>query len=99
MESVLRCQSIVSKKSEDVSPLVALCRAHYTRSTRGTGQIVTKIARKPRGIGAELKAAADGESGIVLYLEMIEGDEREKMKQWHADWSQLRSANEMCGEV
>jgi hypothetical protein len=35
----------------------------------------------------------------VLYLEMIEGDEREKMKQWHADWSQLRSANEMCGEV
>jgi hypothetical protein len=33
---------------------------------------VIKIARKPRGIGAE---AADGESGI-----MIEGKEREKMK-------------------
>jgi hypothetical protein len=47
---------------------------------------VTKIQRKPRGIGAELKAAADGQSGIMLHLEMIEGKEREKVKKWHAEY-------------
>ena len=47
---------------------------------------VTKIARKPRGIGAELKASADGESGIMLHLEMIEGKERESIKKWHHEY-------------
>jgi hypothetical protein len=47
---------------------------------------VTKIQRKPRGIGAELKAAADGQSGIMLHLEMIEGKEREKVKKWHTEY-------------
>ena len=47
---------------------------------------VTKIQRKPRGIGAELKAAADGQSGIMLHLEMIEGKQRENVKKWHAEY-------------
>ena len=33
----------------------------------------TKIMRKPQGIGAELKSLADGESGILLHLEFMEG--------------------------
>ena len=34
----------------------------------------TKIMRKPQGIGAELKSLADGESGILLHLEFMEGN-------------------------
>ena len=34
---------------------------------------ITKIIRKPQGIGAELKAAADGESGAILRIEVQEG--------------------------
>ena len=33
----------------------------------------TKIARKPEGVGAELKVLADGESGIMLRLDVMEG--------------------------
>ena len=33
----------------------------------------TKLMRKPQGIGAELKSLADGESGILLHLEFMEG--------------------------
>ncbi|EGZ13033.1 hypothetical protein PHYSODRAFT_512848 [Phytophthora sojae] len=32
----------------------------------------TKIPRKPEGIGAEIKAIADGDSGILLGLELVE---------------------------
>ena len=40
---------------------------------------VTKIARKPEGIGIELKALACGESGVILKLEVMEGkDEMHK---------------------
>lgn len=36
---------------------------------------VTKIARKPKGVGAEVKSLADGESGVLLGLEIMEGRE------------------------
>lgn len=39
-----------------------------------------KIARKPEGIGAEMKAAACGESGITLQLDIMEGAEAMKSK-------------------
>jgi hypothetical protein len=42
----------------------------------------TKIMRKPQGIGAELKSLADGESGILLHLELMEGRERQAAKQF-----------------
>ena len=41
---------------------------------------VTKIARKPEGVGAELKAAADGETNIMLSLDIMEGKERQRVK-------------------
>ena len=36
---------------------------------------VTKIPRKPEPVGLELKDMCDGESGIMLYLEIMEGKE------------------------
>jgi len=37
------------------------------------GVHITKIARKPEGVGIEVKASADGSSGILLRLEIHEG--------------------------
>ncbi|KAF1790876.1 PiggyBac transposable element-derived protein [Phytophthora cactorum] len=33
----------------------------------------TKIARKPQGVGTKLKSVADGEIGILLGLDLVEG--------------------------
>lgn len=40
----------------------------------------TKIVRKPEGMGAELKALAGGESGILLKLDIMEGKETNQKK-------------------
>lgn len=45
----------------------------------------TRIARKPKGIGSELKAVADGETGIMLGLEIQEGAARMKNKEFMDD--------------
>ena len=42
----------------------------------------TKIMRKPQGIGAELKSLADGESGILLHLEFMEGKAANETKEF-----------------
>ena len=42
----------------------------------------TKIARKPKGIGAELKSCACGESNVMLRLELQEGEEAMKLKEY-----------------
>lgn len=47
---------------------------------------VTKIKRKPRGVGAEMKSICDGESNIMLRLEIMEGSERQKLKPYHAEY-------------
>jgi hypothetical protein len=41
---------------------------------------VTKIPRKPEGIGAEIKAMACGATGILLRLEIMEGQRRQADK-------------------
>ena len=41
---------------------------------------ITKIPRKPKGVGIELKASADGETGCLLQLEMQEGQVAEAKK-------------------
>ena len=48
----------------------------------------TKIVRKPRGVGAEAKAVCDGESGVMLRLDFMEGQERQHQKQWHAEYGE-----------
>lgn len=55
---------------------------------RGNHVHVTKIQRKPKSVGFELKASADGESGILLNLELQEGVDSSPKKyselQFHA---------------
>ncbi|KAJ0407213.1 hypothetical protein ATCC90586_004525 [Pythium insidiosum] len=52
----------------------------------------TKIARKPEGKGTELKAIADGDSGILLGLELVEGTTRQRAKPyWTARISVLQA--------
>ena len=43
---------------------------------------VTKIARKPKGVGAELKDAADSETNIIIRLELQEGAEHMAAKKF-----------------
>ena len=42
----------------------------------------TKIVRKPEGVGAELKSLCDGESGILLHLEIMEGKDAQGVKEF-----------------
>jgi hypothetical protein len=42
----------------------------------------TKIMRNPQGIGAELKSLCDGESGILLKLEFMEGRDAQDLKEF-----------------
>jgi hypothetical protein len=44
---------------------------------------VTKIQRKPRGVGVEMKALCDGQSNIMLQLEIMEGATRQAAKMFH----------------
>ena len=48
----------------------------------------TKIKRKPRGVGAEAKAVGDGESGVLLRLDFMEGEQRQRAKQYHAEYGE-----------
>ena len=43
---------------------------------------LTKIIRKPKGVGTEVKCLADGIVGIILRLELCEGKEAESKKKW-----------------
>ena len=43
---------------------------------------LTKIIRKPKGVGTEIKCAADGLVGIMLCTEICEGKEAESKKKW-----------------
>jgi hypothetical protein len=36
----------------------------------------TKIKRKPEGVGAEMKAVADGDTGCILGVDIMEGKKR-----------------------
>ncbi|KAJ8566255.1 hypothetical protein ON010_g6869 [Phytophthora cinnamomi] len=44
----------------------------------------TKFPRKPEGAGAELKSVADGDSGVLLGVDLVEGVERQNQKAYHA---------------
>ena len=43
---------------------------------------LTKLIRKPVGVGAEYKCMADAWSGIMLFLEYQEGKDRMQLKKW-----------------
>jgi hypothetical protein len=43
---------------------------------------VTKIQRKPEGVGLELKTLCDSASGVMLFLELMEGKDRMRDKEY-----------------
>jgi hypothetical protein len=49
---------------------------------------VTKIARKPEGVGTELKSIACGQTGILTKLELMEGQERNRLKPYAAQFGE-----------
>ncbi|EGZ15938.1 hypothetical protein PHYSODRAFT_509615 [Phytophthora sojae] len=49
---------------------------------------VTKIARKPEGKGTELKSLADGDSGVLLGLELMEGTARQRRKEYCSEFGE-----------
>ena len=67
-------------RAERVIPGWILVVDESTSKWRGLGDWydlgmphITKIPRKPEPVGLEIKDMCDGESGIMLYLEMMEG--------------------------
>ncbi|KAG1688951.1 hypothetical protein DVH05_002937 [Phytophthora capsici] len=48
----------------------------------------TKIVRKPEGLCAELKAIADGDTGVILCLELVEGAVRQSQKTYAAEYGE-----------
>jgi len=47
---------------------------------------LTKITWKPQGLGAEMKAVACGDSGMLLGLDIQEGKERNSQKKYIAEY-------------
>ena len=43
----------------------------------------TKIQRKPEGIGAEIKCLCDGDSNIMLALDIMEGKQAQRLKKYY----------------
>ena len=41
---------------------------------------MTKIKRKPEGVGAELKSVCCGQSGVLLHLDIMEGKDHQHEK-------------------
>ena len=46
----------------------------------------TKIIRKPEGVGAECKALADGETGIIIQLDILEVKEAMSQKEFQQEY-------------
>ena len=47
---------------------------------------LTKIARKPQGVGAEIKAVACGDLGMLVGFDIQEGKERNSQKKYVAEY-------------
>ena len=76
-------------RAENVTPGWVLVVDESTSKWRGLGDWydlgmphITKIPRKPEPVGLELKDMCDGESGIMLYLEIMEGKQEMESKEF-----------------
>ena len=56
---------------------------------------VTRIARKPKGVGLELKDAADAETKGIIHLEIQEGKEVMDTKKYMAEYKKAGIAQVM----
>ena len=69
--------------------------SEHDRTTDGIPHL-TKIIRKPKGVGTEVKCIADGMTGITLQLEVCDGKEAESRKKLSSAFSSLTTAIECC---
>ena len=53
---------------------------------------VTKIKRKPKGVGAELKDAACSQTQVIIALEIQEGKEEMATKKFMQEWKKASTA-------
>ena len=53
---------------------------------------VTKIKRKPKGVGAELKDAACSQTQVIIALEIQEGKEEMATKKYMQEWKKAGTA-------
>ena len=53
---------------------------------------VTKIARKPKGVGAELKDAVCAMTQVIIALEIQEGKEAMATKKYMQEWKKTGTA-------
>jgi hypothetical protein len=67
---------------ECISPWEGLCHKYVANGAPH----ITKIQRKPRGVGHEFKATADAISKIILLLELCEGEAIMKTKEYYPEY-------------
>ena len=60
--------------------------------TAQMGCHVTKIKRKPKGVGAELKDAACSQTQVIIALEIQEGKEEMATKKYMQEWKKAGTA-------
>lgn len=77
-----RVKGVIPGRHMVVDELMSSWRgAEAAYSTTGMPH-VSKIKRKPEGVGAEIKAAADGSTSIIMRLDIMEGKQRQAMKEY-----------------
>ena len=46
---------------------------------------ISKIVQKPKGVGWEFKCVADGETKVMVFLEIVEGSDVMQIKKYYND--------------
>jgi hypothetical protein len=81
-------------REEGFKPGWRMCLDESVSAWRGSnGEVraggmphVVKIVRKPKGVGCELVDIADAESGVIMRLEIAEGKDAERAKEYAGDF-------------
>ena len=59
---------------------------------------VSHVPRKPEDLGCELKTVCDGTSGVMMFMEIQEGQARTRRKQWHQEHGATTSCTLRCAK-
>ncbi|KAF4136960.1 Transposase IS4, partial [Phytophthora infestans] len=92
----LLINSFNEQRKRVISPGAVLCVDECMSSWQGREEKythdgiphLTKIQRKPEGVGAELKSIGDGDTGILLGLDIMEGAQRQRQKAYNAEFGE-----------
>jgi hypothetical protein len=59
---------------------------------------VSYIPRKPEDLGCELKTVCDGTSGLMMFMEIQEGQTRMRQKTWHQEYDATAPCALRCAQ-